>query len=487
MGERAVHVWFCSADAGFAHAITGVLGPGFEVQHGQEINLSSARGLEDWWDVVLLDLRPAGVGSSLDTRLSWMEGIKQVGFPPPIVSLLGEDERALTLRVIEDGAYDTVTTPPNMVELRLVLRRAYKFRQAEKELYQLRSQDQLAKGLYDLIGPSEPMQKVFAMAQKMAPCDVNVLITGETGTGKELLARAIHRMSPRASRPFVAFSAANLPGTLIEDELFGHEKGAFTGASMRRRGRLEAADQGTLFLDEIGDLRLDLQPKLLRVLQERTFERLGSNTPVTVNLRLLCATNQDLTELVRQGKFREDLYYRLNVVQIKLPPLREHRDDIAVLAHHFLQRFANQFGKKAKRFSRLALHALEESDWPGNVRELENVVQRAVALAEGQRIEIWHLPSTIRDGFEQPRLADSYEEGVRDFKRRLILRTLRECGWRKAEAARMLGIARSYLHRLINELQIRPDEAEPGTTALCMGLANRERAEWEDEKVTLPA
>ena len=364
MSERAVHVWFCSADAGFAQAIAAVLGPGFEVQHSQEFNLSSARGHEDWWDVVLLDVRPAGLGTGLDTRLSWMDAIKQVGFPPPIIVLLGEDERALTLRVMENGAYDTVSTPPDMVELRLILRRAYKFCQAEKELHQLRSQDQSAEGLYDLIGSSEPMREIFALAQKMAPCDVNVLITGETGTGKELLARAIHRMSPRASRPFVAFSAVNLPETLIEDELFGHEKGAFTGALMTRRGRLEVADQGTLFLDEIGDLSLDLQPKLLRVLQERRFERLGSNTPVTVNLRLLCATNRDLAELVRQGKFREDLYYRLDVVQIRLPPLREHRDDIAVLAHHFLQRFANQFGKKAKRFSRLALHALGNPTGP---------------------------------------------------------------------------------------------------------------------------
>jgi DNA-binding NtrC family response regulator len=245
-----------------------------------------------------------------------------------------------------------------------------------------------------------------------------------------------------------------LPETLVEDELFGHEKGAFTGAVFSRRGRFEAADQGTLFLDEIGDLALGLQAKLLRVVQERSFERLGSNTTQTVNIRLVCATHRNLAEMVQQGKFREDLYYRLNVVQLQLPPLRDRREEIPFLANHFLQRFGQQFGKKTKHFSPLALHALEEYNWPGNVRELENAVQRAVVIAEGPAIEVWHLPAALHNGFEQARLVTSFEEEVRDFKRRLILRTLRECGWRKAETARTLRLARGYLHRLINQLQI---------------------------------
>jgi DNA-binding NtrC family response regulator len=290
-----------------------------------------------------------------------------------------------------------------------------------------------------------------------------VLVTGETGTGKDLLARAVHHLSPRSTGPFVAFSCANLPETLVEDELFGHEKGAFTGAIGVRRGRFEAADQGTLFLDEIGDLALGLQAKLLRVLQQRSFERLGSNTAVTVNIRLVCATHRNLDEMVKQGTFREDLYYRLNVVQLHLPPLRERRDGIPVLAHHFLEKFSKQFGKKTRRFSHLAMRALEEHSWPGNVRELENVVQRAVVIAEGPVVEIWHLPATLRDGFEQPQLLHPFEEEVRDFKRRLIVRTLRECGGRKAEAARTLGLARGYLHRLINQLQIQPEEVETDT------------------------
>ena len=310
------------------------------------------------------------------------------------------------------------------------------------------------------------MQELFGLAQKIGPCDVNVLITGETGTGKELLARAIHHLSSRQARPLVAFSCANLPESLIEDELFGHEKGAFTGAFALRRGRIEAADQSTLLLDEIGDLALGLQPKLLRVLQERSFERLGGNNTVNVNIRLICATNRNLAELVQEGKFREDLYYRLNVVQMHLPPLRERRDDIPLLAQHFLEASAEQFHKKVKRFSRSAMQALEDHAWPGNVRELHNAIQRAVVLAEGPAIEPHQLPVAVRGACEAQPLNGSYEKEVRDFKRRLILRTLRECGWRKAESARSLGVARGYLHRLINQLGIQ--QTEENTVAAAM-------------------
>jgi DNA-binding NtrC family response regulator len=308
------------------------------------------------------------------------------------------------------------------------------------------------------------MQELFALALKIGPCDVNVLITGETGTGKELLARAIHQSSLRAARPFVAFSCANLPDTLIEDELFGHERGAFTGAIAIRRGRMESADNGSLFLDEIGDLGLGLQPKLLRVLQERSFERLGGNTTVNVNIRLISATHHNLPEMVQQGKFREDLFYRLNVVHMHIPALRERRDDIILLAQLFLVAAAQRFNKKAKRFSHQALLALEEYAWPGNVRELENAVQRAAVLSEGQTVDVCHLPADIRKNSHEAEtfsisdrgvsVNSSYEGEIRQFKRRLILRTLRKFGWNKVESARSLGVARGYLHRLINQLEI---------------------------------
>jgi len=306
-----------------------------------------------------------------------------------------------------------------------------------------------------LIGSAPAMAEVFALADRVAPCDVNVLITGETGTGKELLAHAMHDRSRRSSGPFVAFSCANLPDTLIDDELFGHERGAFTGAESQRRGRFETANGGTLFLDEIGDLPLALQSRLLRVLQERRFERLGGSGTVSVDFRLICATHRDLEAMVREGTFREDLFYRLNVVQLRMPPLRDRRDDIDLLAKSFLEWFASKFSKDITDFSAAALNALVEYDWPGNVRELENVVQRAVVLAENSILELTDLPGEL-SGAVNCRLEQetSYDVEVRDFKRRLIMRTLRVCGGNKSEVARSLHIARPYLHRLIETLEV---------------------------------
>jgi DNA-binding NtrC family response regulator len=227
---------------------------------------------------------------------------------------------------------------------------------------------------------------------------------------------------------------------------------------MMRRGRFEAADGGTLFLDEIGDLPLGLQAKLLRVLQDRSFERLGSNAPITVDVRLVCATHRDLEAMIKRGEFREDLYYRLNVIQMHLPPLRERGGGILLLAHHLLQQICEEFGKKVTRFSRLAIEAMDEYAWPGNVRELENVIRRAVVLTEGSVIEVWHLPAKLREGMDSTQTARSYEEELRDFKRRLVIRTLQKCNGNKVETARALGLARGYLHRLIHDLKIQSGE-----------------------------
>lgn len=454
VSEPQVRVYFLSQDCTFADPLVRALGPEFAIRPRNDFLFERMPDLREWCDVVLLDLRAAGTNGNYEAGLQLIDEISKTACYPPTVALCDEGNPQIILSAVERGAYDTITGPPNVMELRLVLHRAKRFYTAEREVERLKASSRESGRLYELLGVSPAMQELFALAQKIATCDVNVLITGETGTGKELLARAIHSLSSRCARPLVAFSCANLPETLVDDELFGHEKGAFTGALTMRRGRVEMADQSTLFLDEIGDLGLGLQPKLLRVLQERNFERLGGNGTVNVNIRVICATNRNLSELSQQGKFREDLYYRLNVVQLHLPPLRERRDDIPLLAQHFLEYYGEQFKKKAKRFSQPVLRALEEYAWPGNVRELQNAVQRAVALSDGPSIETWQLPSVLRGSSDTPQLARSYEEEVREFKRRLILRTLRECGWRKAESARTLGVARGYLHRLINQLGI---------------------------------
>jgi DNA-binding NtrC family response regulator len=461
MSERPAHVCFVTKDQGLGDAVGRTLGENYVVRISFDQDFDGLNVFDSWPDVILLDLRadsaPAGRSAHQANEISRMASYA------PVVVLCESDNRALIHDCIERGAYDTLASPPDIAELRLTLNRAHKTHVAEEELKRLRVSAPSGGRLHELLGTSPPMQELFAQVRKIAACDVNVLITGETGTGKELLARALHHLSARSTAPLVAFSCVNLPETLIEDELFGHEKGAFTGALMPRRGRLEAADRGTLFLDEIGDLSQGLQPKLLRVLQERTFERLGSNNSVAVDIRLISATNRSLAGMVQQGKFREDLFYRLNVVQLNIPPLRDRPEDIPLLAHHFLLQSAQHLKKRVRRFSNVALRALEEYKWPGNVRELQNVVQRAMVFADGPAIGVEQLPAEISKSHkdigegcncERVERGLSYEEEVRQFRRRLVLRTLREYGWQKSESARALGIARGYLHRLINQLNI---------------------------------
>ena len=457
MQKDTIRICFWTPEPDFGEVVGRALGEGFELRFGDCGGVAGAPG-DPGYDCVLLDLRdlPAGVG--VEAGEEHFEKFRREDFSPPIVVMVGGEDPALLRRLVEAGAYDVLASPPDIVELRWALRRAHRLHRVEMELLQLRSVQSSPYRLDELVGFTENMQEVFAMARKVAPCDVNVLITGETGTGKSVLARALHRLSPRSGAPFVAFSCANLPESLVEDELFGHEKGAFTGALMLRRGRFEAADGGTLFLDEVGDLPLGLQAKLLRVLHDRSFERLGSNTPLTVDVRLVCATHRNLEQMVKNGAFREDLYYRLNVIQLHLPPLRERGGGVVMLAHHLLRQINQEFEKKVVRFSRLAMEAMDEYAWPGNVRELENMIRRAVVLAEGSTIETWHLPVKLREGLGQTQVARSYEEELRDFKRRLVVRTLQRCNGNKAETARVLGLARGYLHRLIHGLKIQSQE-----------------------------
>ena len=474
MREPPIRVCLFAKEVGVADAIVRALDSDFETRHRSDFDLNQWSDWPEWCDVFVLDMRHGRTADELSAGIRLIAEIQRSSPRAPVIVFCDESNTALTTRVSENGAHEVITDGMNIANLRRIMRRAHRIHTAEKELDNLRSLTRDTGRMHNLLGTAPAMQELFALAQKIALCDVNVLITGETGTGKELLARAIHQMSARRTQSMVVFCCTNLPETLIEDELFGHERGAFTGALMNRRGRIEMAHEGTLFLDEIGDLGLGSQPKLLRVLQERSFERLGGNTTVSVDLRLIAATNRNLADMVQRREFREDLYYRLNVAQLHISPLRERRDDIALLAQHFLQVAAQRFDKKVRKFSHSALSALEEYTWPGNVRELENAVQRAAILCDGHSIEPWHLPSEIRNTYEPISFERSYDQEVRDFKRRLVLRTLRQCNWSKVETARNLGIARSYLHRLINQLGIGESEEQEVVPAPVAFSAPRE-------------
>jgi DNA-binding NtrC family response regulator len=426
------------------------LGEGFTLTPAVEDDYTSLGAS----DVILCNL-PAGDDPRFPVSLKTLQTLVRNPAGIPVVAFLSTDEREVMREALSAGAFDHFVETGSMQELRLVLHRAGRFQELRRELQRLQAPAHNPGEFAAMVGTDNSMRPVFSLASKVAPTDANVLITGESGTGKELLARSIHSASSRSSQPFLAVACSSLPETLIEAELFGHEKGAFTGANAARVGRFEAAGEGTIFLDEVGDLAPALQVKLLRVLQERTLERLGSNQSRPMEARVICATHRNLQQLARDGSFRLDLYYRLNTVEITLPPLRERRDDIALLAHTFLQGFNQRHRRSAQRLSAAALCALEEYDWPGNVRELQNVIERAVVICDGPEIGIEHLPSQFA-AWSESDSGNSFDEEVRNFKRRLILRTLAECGNNKVQAARFLKIARSSIHRLIEELDISP-------------------------------
>ena len=318
----------------------------------------------------------------------------------------------------------------------------------EEEVGALKSRVDTSAGFGDIMGKDPKMQVVYKLIEDVAPSDATVLIQGESGTGKELVARAIHRHSPRQGGPFVVINCSAYPATLLESELFGHEKGAFTGALRQKSGRFEQAHGGTVFLDEIGEIPLPAQIKLLRVLQNRKFERLGGEQTLTVDVRILAATNKDLLQEVKKGNFREDLFYRLNVIPIVLPPLRDRRNDIPLLALHFLGRFAAERGKDLREFSSEAMRLLLDYPWPGNVRELENTVEHASVLAKGGQVEAWDLPSALRHSASPP-AATLVERELR-----MLLEILEECGWNKKLAAQRLGVSRSTIYAMLKRHKI---------------------------------
>jgi two-component system response regulator AtoC len=407
----------------------------------------------DQIDLLLTDLR-LGADNGMEL-LSW--ALRQQHAPVCIMmTAYGGIESAV--EAMKAGAYDFVTKPVNIDRLSLLIKRALHGSEIERENVRLREQIDKRYGLENFVGDSPAMAHVLETLKQVAPSRATVLITGESGTGKELAAHAIHRLSPRARGPFVAVHCAALSPQLLESELFGHEKGAFTGAGERRIGRFEQAAGGTLFLDEIGEIDAATQVKILRVLGERVFERVGGNKPLASDVRLLAATNRDLGAMVAEGKFREDLFFRLNVVQLHLPPLRERRDDIPLLAAHFLRESAKENEKPHRELTSEAMKALLGYDWPGNVRELRAAIEHGVVMASGPKITLRDLPAAVRAAAAPgavPRGPLPLNLGETELS--LIRRALGECRGNRTLAAEKLGISRRTLHRKLRE---HPDLSE---------------------------
>jgi two-component system, NtrC family, nitrogen regulation response regulator GlnG len=414
-------------------------------------------------DVVVSDIRMPGV-SGLDL----MQQLKARFPQTPVIIMTAYSDLESAVAAFQGGAFEYLPKPFDVDHAVELVRRALEQSRRQGDVPVTEAEAP------EILGQAPAMQEVFRAIGRLAQSHATVLITGESGTGKELVARALHRHSPRATRAFIAINTAAIPKDLLESELFGHERGAFTGAQAMRRGRFEQAEGGTLFLDEIGDMPSDLQTRLLRVLSDGQFYRVGGHTPLAANVRVIAATHQELETRVRQGLFREDLYHRLNVIRLRLPPLRERRDDIASLSRHFLAKSARDLGVEGKRLTPGALQFLSAQDWPGNVRQLENVCHWVTVMAPGQIVDVSDLPPEVRGDPASASTENDWrrmlerevasrlargESGVadpltRDFETALIVKALQHTGGRRIEAAGLLGIGRNTLTRKVQELKI---------------------------------
>ncbi len=394
-------------------------------------------------DAMLLDLNMPGMDG-----IETLTRVKEIDDNVDVIMVSAVDKASKAVEALKLGAYDYITKPFEPDDIYQAIERALDRRRLKREVEYLKSELDQYQGERRIITKNKKMLEVLDLIERVAHTNSTVIIYGESGTGKELVARAIHEKGPRKSFPFVAVNCGAIPSELMESEFFGHEKGAFTGATKRRLGKFEFADGGTLFLDEIATLPQSLQVKLLRVIQERRIERVGSNVSIDVDVRIIAATNVDLKEEVSKGRFRSDLYYRLNVVPIHLPPLRERKEDIPLLIHNFLKKFSKAFNKPIKGISPDALDILINYHWPGNIRELENLVERMVVLATGDTITLRDLPVEV---FTTPDLLPSsldkvgLKEACQSFEKRIILECLKKTGWNQTKAARLLKIHRNTL------------------------------------------
>lgn len=404
-------------------------------------------------DVMITDLRLGG-----EDGMELIEKALKLPKPPICIMMTAYGSVDTAVEAMKRGAYDFVTKPVNIDRLEMLIHRALRERDTRQENDLLRSQVEKRTGLENLIGQSPAMVEVFDTIRQVAPSRATVLIQGETGTGKELAARAIHSLSNRAEKKFIAVHCKAFSQNLLESELFGHEKGAFTGAFERRIGRFEQAAGGTLFLDEIGEIDENTQVKILRVLGERTFERVGGNQTIQADVRLVAATNKDLATLVEEGKFRDDLFFRLNVVQITMPPLRARKEDLPLLVQAFLKESIEENAKTFREFSPEAMSCILDYNWPGNVRELRGAVEHAVVMSSSPRIGVRDLPASVRQQVpvlrDETRFKESDGLNLHQTERALIFRALEESGGNRTEAAKSLGISRRTLHRRLKELNI---------------------------------
>jgi two-component system NtrC family response regulator len=402
--------------------------------------------------VITLDLGLPPKPQDSQVGMELLGKILQLEPGSKVVVVTGNNERENALRAISHGAWDYYQKPINIDELRMILSRAFHVSRLEKETIE-REKELTEKGRLDeLIGTSPEIYNVFAKIRKVAPSDVSVLVMGESGTGKELIAKSIHNQSDRREKPFVTINCGAIPETLLEAELFGHEKGSYTGAHVMRKGKVEFADGGTLFLDEIGELPPLLQVKILRFLQERTFERIGGRESLTVDVRIIAATQKNLEEAISKREFREDLYYRLSVVRIDVPPLRNRGSDVILLANHFRKKSCEEMRRPPVKFDLSAIQALREYEWPGNVREVENRVKRAVVMSESRLIkaEDLELPLATQDARGKETLKEAREKLEREF----ICSALANNNWNIARTAEQIGVARPTLYDLIKKYNL---------------------------------
>lgn len=439
----------------------------FEVFEADSLDKAKQFILNEDIEIALLDMHmPSKEKQEIPAGLQLLDFIRKSSSSTLSIVMTGDKEHSISLKVIEAGAWDVFMKPVDLNELSIVLKRAIRVQELLHQNAILKTSTPIDADI-QIVGDSQEIKKVIGLINQVAESDATILIQGESGTGKELIAQAIHQKSKRKSKAFVAINCAALTDSLVEDELFGHDSGAYTGAKGGRKGKFELADNGTLFLDEIAELSANAQAKLLRVLQEGTLERLGSEKTIKVNVRVIAATHQDLKKRVQNGQFREDLFYRLMVIPIHAPALRERKSDIEQLANHFLTKMRAQFNRGPNSFTKEALTALKNYEWRGNVRELKNIVERLLILVTNTKIDVQDLPVEIanqvvdassvgaNDLFLNTKILDTenktYEELVNEFRKCIILKTLNETN-SKAKAAQNLGINRSYLYELMDKL-----------------------------------